>query len=222
MHRIDSIATSADVMAVLRELHAHGIDALFRYAGEADRTDGTRYRGEIGQGTFGTRRLHLETGPDAESHREAYRAHMRTMFERSGLAAPRAADQARAAFDLEATLVAASQSFGEQFEPANSEHPMLPGALATRAPHIDWTAYLAMVGHPPDRPLNVASLIYVKAVDDALAHRPISALRAYLRWQVLYSLAPALPARLADERARFLAIRGPRRTSSPTTRTARA
>jgi putative endopeptidase len=206
--RIEAIQTPGDVMAVIRELHAHGIQAMFQYSGEPDRGDRTRYRGEIGQGTFGSRGLHAATGPGTEDRRAAYRAHVQKMFELSGIDAARAQSDARAASDVEARLTAVALDFGDQFDPAVSEHPMTPKALAALAPHIDWAAYLAMVGHPPDRPVNVTSPAYLKVVDEQLADRPSAALRAYLRWQLLYSLASALPARLAEERYRFSALPG--------------
>jgi putative endopeptidase len=43
--RIDRIKTHEQFMAVLRELHAHGVNAFFRYAGEPDINEQSRYRG---------------------------------------------------------------------------------------------------------------------------------------------------------------------------------
>jgi endothelin-converting enzyme/putative endopeptidase len=211
--RIDGITTRRGLMAVVRELHDHGVDALFHYGGEPDRTNQKRYRGELHQGSFGTggRRnlaMFADKTPAGKDRLATYRAHVQTMLELSGIPAARAGADARSVVDLEAALAAVALPFGAQWDPAVSEHPMTPKALAALAPHVEWPAYFAMVGHPADQPVNVTSPTYLKVVDGMLATRPLAALRSYLRWQFLASLAPALPARLADERARFSTLAG--------------
>ena len=213
LRRIDGAKTRAGVMAVVRELHGHGVDALFHYTGEPDRTDQKRYRGELHQGSFGAGRLgrlsmYTDSTPDGTERLDAYRAHVTTMLELSGVPAARAGEDARTVVALEAALAAVALPFGAQWDPAISEHPMTPNALAALAPHLEWPAYLAMVGHPADQPVNVTSPSYLTVVDGVLATRPVAALRSYLRWQFLASLAPALPARLADERDRFSTLAG--------------
>ena len=215
LRRIDGIRQRADVTAVMRELHAIGVEVWFHYAGEADRNDRTRYRGEIAQGSLGGR-VFSAAGPAGDAGREAYRAHVQRMLELSGVAAAPAARDARAVIALEATLAAAQLSFADSFDPAMTEHPMPPRVLAAQSPHLDWTPYLRLVGHPADQPLNVASPKYLEVVDRMVATRPIGELRASLRWALLYSLASALPGPLADERARYLTPPGVQRGSRAT------
>jgi len=202
--RIAGIASTGDAGAVVRELHRRGVHVLFRYAGAPDATDPARYRGEIDAASAGARlRLFRDIG--ADGRRAAYRAHIRRMFELAGVTAAQAERDARSAFDAEAELAAVPLK--DRYEPG-SEHPMTPAGLHALAPHFDWSAYLAAVGAPPGRAINVLTPAYLGAADRLLAKRSLADLRAYLRWGLLQSVWRALPSRLADERERFLASPG--------------
>jgi predicted metalloendopeptidase len=151
---IESISTHEELMSVLRELHAHGVLAFFRYEGFPDSHDSARYRADIHQGALGL-------------------------------------------------LAAASLTSQDRFDPRMSEHPLALAALAELAPHIDWVAYLRMVGHLPGQPVNVTSPKYLEKLDEIVATTPIEDIRAYLRWSFLDTLGPALPRDLAAEHYRF-------------------
>jgi len=88
---------------------------------------------------------------------------------------------------------------------------MTPRAVRALAPHLDWTGYLALVGHPVDRALNVTWPRYLQALDQLLATRPLPELRAALRWRLLDDLGDALPARFADAMFQFHAVPGEQR-----------
>ena len=95
--RIDRIETREQFMVVLRELHAHGVNAFFRYSGEPDVNEQSRYRGEILQGDLGLRRLaYAEKGPGADAARAKYREHVTRMFELAGVTPTKATSIGRA------------------------------------------------------------------------------------------------------------------------------
>ena len=204
--RIDAIKTHAQFMAVLRELHAHGVNAFFRYSGEPDIHEQSRNRGDILQGSLGLRRLtYADKSTDADAERTKYREHVTRMFELAGIASANATHDAAAVLQLETTLAAASLPFFDQFDAAISEHSVKPQELAALAPHIDWTGYLKMVGQPTERALNVASTDYLRTVDTLIANTPIQDLRAVLRWRFLDTFGSALPRPWAEEQQSFAA-----------------
>jgi endothelin-converting enzyme/putative endopeptidase len=209
LERIDGARTRADLEAVLRDVHGVGVAAFFEYSGVADPTDPSRHRGQIHQGSFGSI-AHLQTddSPAGVAAREAYRDHIERMLVLSGVDAPRARREAEQVLALERTLAAATIAFEDQFDPERSEHVTSIEELRALVPHLDWAAYLARVGHPEQQPLNVTSPAYLAALERALATEPLPILRAYVRWQWLTTLGPALPAPLASEHARF--VRGGR------------
>nr|HEX4313901.1 M13 family metallopeptidase [Kofleriaceae bacterium] len=204
---IRAIATRDDAMAIVRELHAVGVPALFEYASEPDPGDRTRYRGAIDRGTLGPLRMYRDTGDAADARREAYRAHVAAMLEATGESAAQAASDAGAIFELDRALAAAVPPPSD--DPAATEHATTPAELAAREPHLAWAAYFVAVsaGAPPPR-VNVTMPAYLDAVDAAIAARPVAELRAYLTWRLVNGLATVLPRRFADEQARFTTLAG--------------
>jgi endothelin-converting enzyme/putative endopeptidase len=85
---------------------------------------------------------------------------------------------------------------------------MPPAELGKLAPHLDWAAYLTMVGHTASEPVNVQWPAYLKVVDTLIAHRPLADLRAYLRWRVLAELGVVLPGKLAAQAVQLGATPG--------------
>jgi endothelin-converting enzyme/putative endopeptidase len=204
LSRFDDIETREQFQVVLRDLHAHGVNAFFSYSGQPDTNAQSRNRGEILQGGLGLRRL-AYADKDAVQDRARYRDHVSKMFALAGLSADQAGSDAEAVLRLETTLAAHSLPYFDQFDAAVSEHPIASRDLATLAPHFDWASYLDMVGQPATRAMNVASPDFVRTVDKLLANSSIAELRAFLRWRFLDTFAAALPAPWAMEQQRFVA-----------------
>jgi len=170
--KIDGVNSRADVQRVMRDLSRIGVNVFFSYGGWADRTDWTRYRGEI-----------LNAGTWADP------AVVEHAFALSGRNAAAAHREAQAVVAIAAALrVHAVQRWDD-----NSEHPMSQARIAGLAPAVDWPAYFAMVGAPGDRPVNVTSPAYLRDMQAELAARPIADLRAYMRWKFLVALRGELP-----------------------------
>lgn len=202
--RIDQIETREQFKAMLFELHAQGVNAFFRFSSDPDINQQSRYRGEILQGSLGLRRLaYTEKGAEADAERSKYREHVRRMLVLAGVKPGQSEHDAAAVLQLETGLAAVSLPFFDQFDSKISEHPVKLTDLAALAPHLDWARYMQMVGQPPDRSLNVASIDYLRRVDMLIAGTPVADLRAYLRWRFLDTFSAALPEPWAEEQQRF-------------------
>lgn len=237
LSRIDASKGRRELDAAMRELHGLGVNAWFRYTSERDRRNPQRYRGVIVQGDLGLGvGVYSDRAPASTARRDGYQQLIARMFERTGIPGVRARREAAAVLALETRLAAVALRPQEVYDPAVTEHPMAPDALRVLAPHIDWVAYFALVGHgtgshaglvakdafarrdartgtsPVEDALNVAAPKHLRAVDQLLATRPLDELRAFLRWRLLDSLGPELPTELAGERARF---REPDRAGEP-------
>lgn len=211
MARIDAIASPAELEAAVRELQALGVHAWFDYGAGRDPAARDRYRGELTQGELGIRAsTYADPSPHATARRADYRALIARMFELAGLAADRARRDADRVLEVETALAAGLPSRDALSDPQQTEHPMTADALRALAPHVDWTAVFARVGHPGGRALNVNWPAYFEALDRVVTSRPLDDLRAALRWRLLDSLADALPARLADAHRRFYVVPGVR------------
>lgn len=172
LSRIDRVNSRADVQRMMRDLSQIGVDVFFNYGGWADRTDSTRYRGEL---------LNAGTWADPDLIERA--------FALSGRDAATAHRDAQAVVSIAAAL----RPHAVQRWDDNSEHPMSQAEIARLAPAIDWPAYFAMVGAPAERPINVTSPDYLRDLQGQLTTRPIAELRAYMRWKFLVSLRGELP-----------------------------
>ena len=209
MQRIAAAATAAELQAVSRDLQTIGVHAWLDYTAARDPADPVRYRGELSPGALGLRLRSLtDRSPRGTSQRAEYRAFVARMFEHAGISAARAGRDAAAVLDIETTLAGASPPRLDEYDPRQLEHPTAPDALHTLAPHIDWAKWLALVGHPPGKPLNLAWPPYIQALDQVLGKRSVEDLRAVLRWWLLDSLGDALPSRLANEYFRFHGVPG--------------
>src|SRR6185295_14592780 len=114
-------------------------------------------------------RDYADTSPHGVARRDAYRAMIARMFELVGIEPRRARSEAAAVLDIESALAAAAPPSSDDIDPQRTEHPTALGALHGLAPHIDWDGYLALVGHPADRTLNVPWPGYLQALDHELA-----------------------------------------------------
>ncbi|NEX92564.1 M13 family metallopeptidase [Caulobacter sp. 17J65-9] len=204
--RIDGVETRADFATVLQSLHARGVRAFFRYSGEPDPADKSRFRGEIHQGAFGLPRgTYRDDGAEAAAVIASYRGHVAAMLASSGVERGEANRQAERIVAMEKAMARVSLSFAERFDPSISNNPIDPAALARNYPNFAWADYLKAVGQPAGRPMNVTSPKYLKAVNDGLAQWSMRDLKAYLRWRLLDTVTPALPGAMREEQARFAA-----------------
>jgi endothelin-converting enzyme/putative endopeptidase len=171
--RIDGVQSRADVQAMLRDLSGIGVDVFLNYGGWPDRTDWGGYRGELTNGRTWSEPAVVEQA-----------------FTQAGL------DPAAAHRDAEAVVAIATALRPRTVRrwDDGTEHPMTPAAIAAAYPGIDWAPYFRMIGATADRPINVTSPAYLEALQSELATRPVAELRAYLRWQFLFSLRGELPA----------------------------
>jgi putative endopeptidase len=204
--RMDAIDSRERLMAAVRDLHAAGIPVLFQYSGEPDRNNRTQFRAEIHQSALTLPApFYSEATPGGPQRWDGYRAHVARMFELTGTTSERAKRDAEAVLRLEAWLASVSLSFPDRFDPRVSEHVMTVEELARLAPHFDWRPYFDLVKYTGERPLNVTSTRYIEQLEKLLADASVEDWRAYLRWQLLNAMGPALPGALAEQYLQFTA-----------------
>ncbi len=116
------------------------MNALFEFSGQPDRTDPTRYRGQLHQAWVG---LHLpyyqESSPRAAEMRKAYHGHVGPMLALSGVERARSLRDARDLFELERALAAVASTKDDGHTPSrfrvnapSSNLPEFAAAFADR------------------------------------------------------------------------------------------
>lgn len=168
LQRIDEARSPDQLQQIMRDLSAIGVEPFFRYRGVPDPMDRARYVGEIDSGNL---------WQDAQV--------VERTFASAGLSAEQAKSDAQAVQSIISELR------------ENSDESALSaklGDLEQIAPSIEWEPYLKLVGADPAEPLKVTSPPYLAAVSRLISTRPISDLRAHLRWSFLFNLRGELPA----------------------------
>jgi predicted metalloendopeptidase len=205
LDRIAAITDRAELPAAFARLGLLGVDAAFALNPTPDIYDSKKMIAEIEQGGLGLpeRDYYLRTDADSRKLRIQYTAYVQTMLRLGGDAAD-ARRAARAVVELETRLARGATPVADLRDPAATYHPMTVEAIATRTPRIEIVRYLNALGVRATQ-LNIAEPAFLSALDAALALTPLPTWKSYLRWRLLDTFAPALPARF--EAANF-AFRG--------------
>jgi putative endopeptidase len=205
---IDSIRTRAGLIRRIAALQQDGVNLVFGYSPAVDPHDAEHYVAWLSQGGLGLpdRDYYTAIGPEADSTREAYVAHVRKMFSLAGASEASAAGDAALVMELETELAFASMTRLEERDPAATDHPTTLAELSTLAPQVPWPAYFRAVGLTGGvTRLNVAAPAFVHRVGELIETLPLDQWRAYLRYRLLSRYAGWLSTPIVQEDFRFSA-----------------
>ncbi|MGZ5957749.1 MAG: M13 family metallopeptidase [Myxococcaceae bacterium] len=176
-------------------------ELLFGFSSEQDASDATQYLAGVYAGGLGLpdRDDYLDQDTKSKELREKYRAHVATLLGLLGDDAATAAGTAALVMDIETTLARASLTRVERRDPYAIFHRKTVAELGKLAPALDWKTYLAGMGVPDTRVLNVSQPKFLQAVNAQLAKRPLADWKRYLRWHLANTQARYLSRAFADE-----------------------
>ncbi|HEX4037470.1 MAG TPA: M13 family metallopeptidase [Acidobacteriaceae bacterium] len=202
LDRIAAITDRKQLTPLLARFQLTNINAFFGYGEEQDFKDARKQNAVVDQGGLGLpeRDYYFRTGAAAEKTRQEYVQHITNMLHLLGETDAQAASDAHNIMQLETALAKVSMDVTARRNPANVYHPMSPAQLAALIPDIDWTQLFARTGTPPVTEINVANPDFFKGLQSILASTDLSAIRAYLRWQLIDSTPSwSLPQAMDDE-----------------------
>ncbi len=202
--RIDALASGADVPALIAHLQRIGVPMPYTPQVHQDAKDSSKYVFDLGQDGLGMpdRDYYLSDEAELKSTRDAYAKHVSKMLALAGDA--HAPSDARAVLSLETALARIQWSKVELRDPVKAYNKYRFVELARLAPGYDWEAYLAAAGVKGRIDyVIVGQPTYLSAMVGLLQKTPISAWRAYFRWQVLNDTAPYLGKAFVDEHFAF-------------------
>src|ERR1039457_6615016 len=75
--------------------------------------------------------------------------------------------------------------------------------LFSMCPFFDWPKYFAGAGSPPLESLNIVAPNFFRQLETTLVKATLDDLKTYLRWHLVHSVAPLLPAALLNENFDF-------------------
>jgi putative endopeptidase len=197
-----SVSDAASLVAVVAKLHRAGVGALFTLERSADFKDATRNIAQLDQGGIGLPDRDYYVNDDAKSVeiRAKYLAHVERMMTLAGLAPDAAKQAARDVMDLETDLAKHSKTRVERRDPKSLDNRLDRAGVKKEAAAFDWDAYFAGVGFPGIQAINVTSVPFVKHLGEISTTVKPEAMRSYLAWHVVRSMAGLLSKAFVDER----------------------
>ncbi len=124
--------------------------------------------------------------------RAKYEAHIATMFGLLGESEAVAKRSAATVMRIETALAQASLTRVDKRDPYKLFHKTDLKGLQAMTPGFDWKTYLAAIGQPGLTTFNVTEPKFFKAFGKQLRGNDLAAIKTYLRWHTVKSLAPAL------------------------------
>jgi putative endopeptidase len=205
LDRIRDLKDKSQLAAEVAHLQRSGIAALFDFGSGQDFKDSNSVIAQADQGGIGLpdRDYYLKDDARMKEIREKYLAHVQRMFELAGEPPARAKADAGTIMRLETDLATGSLDRVSRRDPEKVYHRMSRQELESLAPAFRWTEYLTTSGAPEFQQINVATPDFFKAANNAIGSYSLDDWKAYLRWRVLHSEAPLLPARFVNENFDF-------------------
>ncbi|PZP32446.1 MAG: M13 family peptidase [Roseateles depolymerans] len=197
LERIAALQDKRQLPALLAALQpaAGGERLLFGFSAAQDFADATQQIAFASAGGLGLpeRDYYLKQDAKTRALRAQYQAHVARIFELLGDAPAAAKAQATRVLVLETALAKASLGKVDKRDPYKTFHKYDARGLQALTPGFDWAAYRSALGLPAGLDTyNVTEPTFFKALNTQLAKTSLPDLKAYLRWQLASSLAPAL------------------------------
>ena len=206
LQEIVTIKTTADLVTTIGHMQAQGLDAGFDFGVQVDDKDSNAMIAAFAQGGLGLpeRDYYTRSGPEAESTRAAYVAHMSRMFQLAGDPLATAQPAADAIMALETKLAQASRTLVERRDPEKNYNKFERAALTKLTAGFGWESFLAQIGFPAaEKTVLVGQPEFFTAFGGLLASEPLATWRVYLRWHLLRQTADFLGHAFVAERFAF-------------------
>lgn len=205
LKRIASLNDKSVLADEIVRLHRDGTQVLFAFYSRQDHTDSTRVIAQADQGGLGLpdRDYYLRTDAKSVELRNEYVAHIARMFELLGESPAGAAAKGKTVMALETALAKASMDRVSRRNPANMYHLMSVSELEKLSPSFNWKRYLATIGAPPLKELNVVAPEFFKQLEETLRTQPLDDIKVYLTFHAAKSAAPFLPSNFVNANFEF-------------------
>ncbi len=194
VRRIDGVQERREILPVLGQLQSVAVDAglpffAFNAIHNSSMTGAFVWQGGIG---LPDRDFYVLHDTAMSRIRAGYLAHMGRLLTLAGTPRSRAEASARAVLRIETALAEGAQSAAAIREPSNFDHPMTVSALKEAGAALDWTGFFAALETPIPDTVTVATPALLGVLDSLVRVTPLADWRAYFRWRLFSTAAPAL------------------------------
>ncbi|HEX7159234.1 MAG TPA: M13 family metallopeptidase [Edaphobacter sp.] len=203
--RIDGMHDKREIAAVLAAIHSsfgrawEGSDnqtdvAMFGYGPQADYNDVGRVVGGVDQGGLGmpSRDFYLKSDADSKAIRDKYGVLIVTLLKMGGASDANATRDAATVLRVETAMAAAQMDNIARRDPNKVNNRYTLTTLKELAPAFDWDGYFRRIGAPAVPLYEVSSPEFFRELNKLLVDEDLATWKAYLRWHLLRTAAPAL------------------------------
>ena len=203
--RIADVKDIVTLQAEIAGLQRTGVNAIFGFGSEPDFKNSAQMIAAVGQGGLGLpdRDYYTREEDKDKKLRDAYLQHVTNMFKLLGDDSAIAAAEAKTVMSIETLLANASMHRVDLRDPDKVYHKMPVAKLHEIAPNVSWDSFFKEVGAPAVNEINVGQPDFFSAVNAALTSISLADWKTYMRWHLVHSVAPALPAKFVEENFSF-------------------
>jgi putative endopeptidase len=205
---IDAIKTPADLASVLGSQLRSDVDpinatnfstehlfGLFVTQGLEDSAHNVAYLLQGGLG-MPNRDYYLATDKDMVGIRARYQSYIATQLRNAGIVGADA--KAKAIFELEMKIAKVQESLVESEDVHKANNPWNTADFASKAPGLDWSAYLRAAGLDAQKQITVWQPSAIKGISALVASEPLDTWKAFLTFHTINHSAGLLPPAYAD------------------------
>ena len=206
--QIDAIKTPTDLASVLGSQLRADVDpinatnfstehlfGLFVTQGLADSAHNVAYLLQGGLG-MPNRDYYLASDKDMAGIRAKYQSYIATQLKNAGIVD--ADDKAKAVFELEMKIAKVQESLVESEDVHKANNPWNTADFASKAPGLDWAAYLHAAGLDTQKQITVWQPSAIKGISALVASEPLDTWKAFLTFHTINHSAGLLPPAFAD------------------------
>jgi putative endopeptidase len=195
-----SIRADVDVLNGLGNFHTPNIMGLWV---AEDLDDTTQYRPYLMQGGLGMpdREYYLGSNPRYAELRAKYETHIGNMLRLAGFA--EAAVRARRVMALEMAIAKVHVSVADTIDVTKGNTVWLRSELATKAPGLDWTAFLTAAGIHGQPRFGAWQASAIAGLSKLTVSQPLQAWKDHLAFHTIAKAAPFLSETFVDEHFAF-------------------
>lgn len=203
--QISAIKNSTDVMNLVADFHAKGINPMFSIFSDADQKNSVMVVAYLYQGGLGMpdRDYYMKDDDRSKEIQAAYQELLKKMFILTGADEATATSSAAVVYKLEKRMAAASMTLLEQRDPHKVYHKMDVAGLQKVSSEINWTSVFERMGLKSPGEFIVGQPDFVAELSKMLKDVSVDDWKIYLKWNVVNSLAGTLPKAFVDQSFEF-------------------
>ncbi len=203
--QIDALSSRDDIEEAIATMHIFGIYPLFILSGGVDAKNSKMFIVQIHQGGLGMsdRDYYLNDDPRSIEIRDAYKIHLKRVFELLGDVESNAWQNAKTIMNIELRLAKASNTRLENQDPEKTYNKVNLKKLTKLVPEMNWRNYFDGIGLSDPGEINIHQPDFLKEVNELLRTIPVDDWKTYLRWNLIHATADYLNKDFVNEKFTF-------------------